>query len=358
MFRSSISTIFTIVFLIHLITAGYAMAGNSADTPIAACEIVTQEAVKVLPAPLRPFFDAHLDQIRKFTPSVDNDNPESHYVLLDASAISQPFEDRLKAARLFPRNMKLAQNLFRNNDLQDQGGQLPWAILDHFEGLTLAFQSGDENKITEKTASLLHLITDACWPMNTTVDRFESTQQIQSSTMSRIYMETALAFDPLRRQLAYEVRVSPSRYKKISDPVESVFDELFSSYKTLLEIDKAVKNNRTSERLARIFEQRLESAALLAACLIGTAWENANKPILTAEVSQSRQPISSTPQKISLKTSVQFLGSKNSGIFHRSTCMHAKRIKSGNIVRFSSSDEALQAGRKGCKTCKSDSKSP
>lgn len=366
MLRSKISTHFIISLAIFQITAGVVIAEKPADppliladTPIAAYDIVTREALSALPVPIRPYFESRLEQIRLFISSTDKNSPLSHYVLLDVSANIEDWDDRVKAARQFPHQQKIANNFFRENRLHERTGQLPWVILEHFDELTQAFQTGDENKITARTASLLHFATDACWPMNTTIHRFESNSPIQSPSLSRIYLESALAFDSLREQLSYEVRVSPHRYRILSNPTDAVFNELLSSFSTLIEIERIAKNNWTDDRIAQIFEQRLESAAVLAVRLIGTAWENASKPTLGERVHPVTQSISSIPGTLTTNTPTQVLmGSKNSGIVHRITCRHAKRIKSANIIRFTSFDEALRAGRKGCKTCKSASKSP
>ncbi len=47
-----------------------------------------------------------------------------------------------------------------------------------------------------------------------------------------------------------------------------------------------------------------------------------------------------------------FVGSRNSAIFHRASCSHAKRIKPDNIVRFDAARDARSQGRTPCRTCK------
>ncbi len=53
-----------------------------------------------------------------------------------------------------------------------------------------------------------------------------------------------------------------------------------------------------------------------------------------------------TPQ-----SEVMYIASKNSKIFHRSTCRYSKSISSKNLVKFDGRAKALQAGRRPCKTC-------
>ena len=60
------------------------------------------------------------------------------------------------------------------------------------------------------------------------------------------------------------------------------------------------------------------------------------------------QPVQEQSEKIEY----EFVGSKNSKIFHKSTCSHAKRISPDNIVGFKSAKEAISKGRTPCKSCK------
>jgi hypothetical protein len=46
-----------------------------------------------------------------------------------------------------------------------------------------------------------------------------------------------------------------------------------------------------------------------------------------------------------------FVSSRNSQVFHRPDCRWAQNIASGNLVGYRSRDEAVQAGKRPCKTC-------
>jgi hypothetical protein len=48
----------------------------------------------------------------------------------------------------------------------------------------------------------------------------------------------------------------------------------------------------------------------------------------------------------------QFVGSKNSTKYHYSSCKWANKIKSGNLVVFSSAADARAKGYQPCKVCK------
>ena len=47
-----------------------------------------------------------------------------------------------------------------------------------------------------------------------------------------------------------------------------------------------------------------------------------------------------------------FVASKNSSVFHRADCRWARNIAAANRVTYATRDEAIQAGKRPCKTCK------
>ena len=49
---------------------------------------------------------------------------------------------------------------------------------------------------------------------------------------------------------------------------------------------------------------------------------------------------------------VQYVGSKGSSVFHKSDCPYAQKILPKNFVTYSTRQEAIDAGKKPCKTCK------
>ena len=46
-----------------------------------------------------------------------------------------------------------------------------------------------------------------------------------------------------------------------------------------------------------------------------------------------------------------YVSSKNSKVFHKPTCTHARRLQPDSMVVFSSRQEAIDSGRRPCKTC-------
>ena len=47
----------------------------------------------------------------------------------------------------------------------------------------------------------------------------------------------------------------------------------------------------------------------------------------------------------------KYVASKSSTVFHKPECRWAKNISEGNLVSYTSKDEAIKAGKRSCKTC-------
>jgi hypothetical protein len=60
----------------------------------------------------------------------------------------------------------------------------------------------------------------------------------------------------------------------------------------------------------------------------------------------------SSPQGLKTAAGYPFVSSKSSQVFHRPDCRWAQNIASGNLIGYKSREEAVQAGKRPCKTCK------
>jgi hypothetical protein len=60
----------------------------------------------------------------------------------------------------------------------------------------------------------------------------------------------------------------------------------------------------------------------------------------------------SSPQDLQTASGYAFVSSKSSQVFHRPDCRWAQNIASGNLLGYKSRAEAVQAGKRPCKTCK------
>lgn len=340
-------------------------------------KIVVETTINALPKPIRAYYQAHIVFIHEIVDlwgSIDSDKPRGepdfHYIQLDIAASSEDWENRLEAVQRFPHNRKQAKQLLDKLGVKN-GGQLPWVILDKQQSLEQAFSKGELASIIHETSALLHFIADAAWPFNTTKDHvnFSCIASLQSLDEQQYRDVKTFPATPehvnniltpqLLDRLTYEVRVSPARYQRISDPTKAVFDELIQTYKTIRLLQEATRSTRYEDKLAMKFEERLESVALLGAHLIGSAWENASKPSLITIDVNPNETISKKTNKPTIDiTNAKFVGSKHSNIFHRDSCRHVKRIKPANMVRFDTLSKVQLAGRKACKTCKPLQKRP
>jgi len=362
------------------------------ETPDA-YEIVAATAVPALPLPLREFYQTHLDRVQRTATAglvgtsgggALPGDPDWHYIMLDVAAGGGRPAQRHTVARSFPRTRSGANAFFKRYGRHD-GGSLPWVISDRCHALGQTFRSGDVESVVRETGILVHFATDAALPFNTTTDREgvdsgnlhwpppdSGGPQSGSHHTVRHRCQVDL-IHRLRSRLDYEVRVSPERYAYVHDPLDAVFDTLVEAHGALGPLlaadaeaiaDLGITDGRTFaaatdayyDRLAdgasAIMESRLESAALLAAKLIGTAWTEAGSP--SFESRAERVTAVGIARPSADDAAQTFVGSRTSSVFHRASCAHAKRIKRSNQVFFSAPDAAREAGRTPCKTCRPD----
>ncbi|UCC29673.1 MAG: hypothetical protein JSU86_15895 [Phycisphaerales bacterium] len=352
-------------------------------------EIVAGQVAPVLPPPLRDFLEAHLEAVREHatagpgpasTPGLLPGKADWHYVMLDIAADADDAAARRAAAEKFPRDRAAAAELFRKHGRRD-GGLLPWIIVDRHHNLVEAFQAGETEAIVREAGVLLHFATDAALPFNTTADR-DGTASGHLRRPSGMRSGTTLVHNTvryrcqasllrrLRSRLEYEVRVAPTRYGPIDNPIEAVFDVLLDAHRALhalLAIDAEivadlgirdaatftaasdVYYDRLADRAAGIMESQLEAAVLLSAKLIGAAWAEAGSP--SHDLWIAGKPARTDRSRSADTPAAPFVGSRHSTIFHQAACGHAKRIKATNRVYFNTAGEAQSAGRIPCKTC-------
>ncbi|MGB2985552.1 MAG: Ada metal-binding domain-containing protein [Phycisphaerae bacterium] len=304
--------------------------------------------------------------------------------MLDVATTDSDSATRRAAARAFPRDRGGAMKLFTRHGRRN-GGLLPWVIRDRYDTLVEAFRSGRGEAIVREAGVVLHLATDAALPFNTTVDRdgaasgclrwsaagSASRASLRHRTVRHRYHVAFVG--RLRHRFDYEVRVAPQRYRPLAHPIKAVFDVLLAAHEVLdallvidteatadlgiVDADTFVAGSdayydRLADRAASIMESRLEAAALLGANLIGTAWVEAGSPPPGEWMAATPAVPADTSSPNRMKG--PYVGSRNSTVFHRATCSHAKRINPANRVYFKTAQEALDAGRKPCKSCRPD----
>ena len=376
--------------------------GNPAedcDTSRAARLIVAEACVPLLPIPIRDALGKDKNrwlELAAASQPIDQGSDDSpHFVMLDVGS----GEVRLAALRVaaagFPRDRTRGMELMNSRARAGEtGGALPWALVDAAGALTEALRASsiDCDAVAERCAWIAHLATDASMPSHTTRLRFHLNNHSRddmsndgSSVMPEqlaIRVAQALATAEsdwmvrLDRRLSDEAKVSPVRVRRLPDPTEAVFVTLLESHASMELIARAVMGNEggsdesmdpnrppdespkargeqaratfeTADRVAPLLEDRLESAILLTANLITTAWHNAGKP----EIEKGDGKADESSGESLPPVSGGFVGSRQSMVFHRPDCPHARRLSDVNRIRFESHAQATAAGRKPCKRC-------
>lgn len=354
-----------------------------------ACQIVTAAGVPVLPEAIRSFFAERLaggglgatalTSIPGTGPTCD----DSRFLMLDVAARDGDYDARRAVAAAFPRSRGDAQQHFKKHQ-ERHGGELPWAAGDRFQQLVSAFGAGDGEAIARESSLLFCLATDAALPFNTTCDR-EGPATRRFDTTDAKFRSDAIHRTPRRRcqsaliqayrpRFECEVRVWPGRFQAPADPVHAVFDVMLEAHGALEELDAIERRvwveleiadpssfagradayyRRMAELAGPITEERLEAGALLGANLVGAAWIRAGSPPAERFTSVAG-PIDSPEQPAAEAPEAELVGSRNSKVFHRATCPHAKRIQPEHRVSFASVEQALAAGRRACATCRPD----
>lgn len=158
---------------LRLVIVALAAAMLAAAPPVCAWEptghtLVTQHAMALLPAELKPFYDANSRYIAALCTLPDDwrqthktEVGPNHFIDLDLVA-EPPFTslivDRATAEKRFGKEKLLA------------AGVLPWAIEEHFNKLVKAMKAGDSVAIALQSALLAHYIADAHVPLHDTKD--------------------------------------------------------------------------------------------------------------------------------------------------------------------------------------------
>lgn len=358
-------------------------AGDGAEKPGHAYTIAIDGAATILPEPLRGFFTARRGDLAQAAAAHDRSVEQDSSVTLDPHTVALD-ADMNAAPASFPRDRDQAIALQRNFGVQPVG-VLPWTVLDRFHALTKSFGDGDSQRIVRDAGTLLCAATDASLPFNTTRrphtadwpstradDAGDHALGLQQSLRNRWQVELLTR---MHGRAAYEVRIDRQRVRPIDSTEDVVFAELLASHRLigiLIEIDTEImaelginsgggfvsRADAYYERLAAragwILTARLESASVLGARLILTAWSLAGMPPLPLETSQriARDGDSEgTPPEKRTPSAAAYVGSRNSNIVHKSDCPHAQRIKLENRVEFDALQRARSAGRKPCRTC-------
>ena len=366
--------------------------------------IVVRRCVAALPPGIAPYFESRVADLEERVVEPDGAwrrdrkmrvRASWDHLWIDIKAQNGSVSARLAAAEAFPRREVKAKKLFKTSGFARQGGRLPWAVEDLHIELVRAFEQGDGDEIVKAAGHLIHFAWAASQPFNVTVNhtgRDTGNLYLGEPAMGEPYFPHQSVHHRVMGEMVRRyrnrylelVQVRPIDLRPVSDPLESCFRQLVGSLARLddlLTADREITERlgatdgeslvkREDEfyelldaRCGDIVVERLRSGAILAAGLIAGAWERAGGPAIadrgtpnfeartvpqaTPEEEPQTEPTSSEEPKTG-----RYVGSKQSNVFHRPDCKHAKQIRPWNLVFYESAEDAKRQGKRPCRICR------
>jgi hypothetical protein len=261
---------------------------------------IMRRAIDLLPASIKPFFEAHRDELvmRVIDPDLWRtlgwDEDQNHFLDFGVREYGEyPFQ-------ALPHGYEDAVSKFGFATLK-RNGLLPWRFEEEFGNLRRAMQGNGRGgggfaagNTVLFTAVAAHYIQDGTQPLHA-IDNFDGAMTQQNGIHSRF--ESAL-FDRFESRLT----VTPPPVKPIVNARETAFDQLLSGNRLVAAILAADKTAVAGKQFydddyfekffagaQKVLEQRLAESISATAALIVGAWEQAGRPNLTAAPA-ARQP--------------------------------------------------------------------
>jgi hypothetical protein len=252
---------------------------------------ITDRAIDLLPAEIRPFFQASRASIVEHSIDPDTyrtmgftEEPARHFLDMDAYG-PFPFKN-------LPRDFKEAVAA-RGQDFVIKNGTVPWRTDEVYGMLRNAFKELSTASFARENVKLFssvmsHYVGDSHQPFHAALN-YDGQLTNQQGIHSRF--ETEL-FDRYRDRL----KITPAPVAQVPDVREFMFKTLtdsFSHVDAILNADLEAIKGRTHyddgyfaymfDRTGPIMEKRLSEAITGVASLITSAWIDAGRPALPAE---------------------------------------------------------------------------
>ena len=296
--RSLVSTV-AALFLTALVVVplyGWGISGH---------QLVTYNAVELLPAGLKGFFEANLASIEAFSNEPDllsaRDATEgpNHYFDLDAFD-SPPFEK-------IPSDEKAFVEKFGRDALKK--GRLPWAVGERYRALVDAFAKKDLQRALKEAGYLSHYAADSTMPLHATVNykgQLSGNVIFKGDSPARhVHARFEIGMiDAHLGKLQEALSKRELKVRAVKDPAAMTFEALKKAYplaNDILKADRAllVRGDLLSreyysglyEKTGHIAEEGLAGAVELVASYWISAWKEAGSPRLpVVEVVLSKPP--------------------------------------------------------------------
>jgi hypothetical protein len=274
-----------------VLTAVLLTPANAHAWGFEAHKFIVARAIEILPAPLRPFFEANRAFIveRSIDPDLwrsagFTEEPPNHFVDMDAYG-PYPFKD-------LPRDFDAAVKKHGIEKVK-QYGLLPWRTQEFAGRLIRGFEALGKNgayahsDIRFFSAIIGHYVADAHVPFHAVLN-YNGQLSGQTGIHNRWEEELFVRF---QKQLT----IAPGGLRAIANERDFIFDTLLESSQLaddVLAADKKAIGSRDvydGEYFATFFtetrpilEKRLNDAITAVASMITSAWEQAGKPALAA----------------------------------------------------------------------------
>lgn len=269
--------------------------------------VIADRMIALLPAEIRPLFEARRDMIVERAVDPDlwrNVFPEeapNHFVDLDYFG-KYPFPD-------LPHEYDRAVQRWGRSVIHEQG-TLPWRTAEMFGELQREFAALSRpnapgyvaDNIAFYAAAMSHYVGDAHVPLHAVLN-YDGQRTGQQGVHGRWESEL---FERTRGRL----KIAPAPAQPITTPRETIFDVLLASNRLaegVLEADRAATAGREfyddgyfaafEAAQAATLEQRLNESITAAASFITGAWEAAGRPALPPARPRAPRPIPSRPPR-------------------------------------------------------------
>lgn len=258
----------------------------------AAHKFIMERAIALLPAEIRPLFEAHRAEVVERSIDPDTwliagwlEEYPHHFVDMDSPGFGEyPFTE-------LPRDYTAARAKFGDVKMRD-AGTVPWTTEERYGDLRRAFAaysgrggfgaSAHQNVILY-AAWLAHYVSDAHVPLHG-INNYDGQLTQQWGIHGR--WESAMFERYLNR-----LTIAPKAIAPVKDPRAFIFDALLRDYQlaqTVLKSDREAIGNKDVYDDAyyeaffaankSILEQRLNDSIAAVAAMIAGAWEAAGKP--------------------------------------------------------------------------------
>jgi hypothetical protein len=289
-------------WLVYLaLIGGVLRPAPAAAWGFAAHRLIMREAIKLLPAELKPLFEQQRDEVvlRVVDPdlwrNVNWPDDPNHFLDFGVKEYgAYPFND-------LPRDYGAALAKFGPTVL-DRNGRLPWRLAEMTGYLRRSFEEFPRNAPYTISNTILyaavsaHYMQDAFQPFHAT-DNFDGAATGQRGIHSRFERD-------LIERYASRLVLKPASSQPVSEPRDAAFDALLASFKLvdpILKADREAAGGRDKYddayfesffvNVKPILEERLSSAISMTARLIAGAWIQAGRPAVRLNEARPTQSI-------------------------------------------------------------------